>query len=49
MILRLSKSAKRDLKEISKSTKEKWGTLKEGQYLNALFDRFEQIEEDKSR
>jgi len=49
MILRLSKSAKRDLKGISKYTKEKWGTEKEEHYLDALFDRFEQIEEDPSR
>jgi len=49
MILRLSKSAKRDLKGISRYTKEKWGAENEEQYLNALFDRFEQIREDPSR
>ena len=49
MILRLSKSAKRDLSGISVYTQKTWGIEKEEQYLNALFDRFEQITSDSSR
>ena len=44
MILRLSKSAKRDIQNISSYTKKTWGIEKEEQYLNAIFDRFEQIQ-----
>lgn len=49
MILRLSKSAKRDLQNIFSYTKRTWGIEKEERYLNALYDRFEQITNDPSR
>ena len=49
MILRLSKSAKRDLQGISRYTKKTWGLEQEELYLNALFDRLEQIKDDPKR
>ena len=49
MILRLSKSAKRDLQGISQYTQKTWELEQEELYLNALFSRLEQIKEDPKR